>query len=115
MMPKETIENPELSIESRTFDIIRPSNYAENGYPYAEWKLLREQAPIYYWDRTVQNPFYAVTRYDDVVWISKQPKLFQNGPRIAVILGSDPGTETPREGNPPAVSYTHLRAHATLR
>ena len=90
---------PDLTLEN--IDIIRPSNYAANGYPYAEWKLLREQAPIYYWDRSVQNPFYAVTRYDDVVWISKQPKLFQNGPRIAVILGSDPGTNARRYGSPP--------------
>ncbi len=73
-----------------TIDIIGPDTYAENGYPHAAWELLRREAPIFHWDRGVQNPFYAVTRHEDVVRISKQPKLFRNGPRLAVLIGGDP-------------------------
>ncbi len=73
-----------------TIDIIGPSHYAEHGYPHAEWRLLRCEAPIFYWDRGVKNPFYAVTKYEDLVWISKQPKRFRNGPRLAVLVGTDP-------------------------
>ena len=73
-----------------TIDIIGPGTYAENGYPHAAWELLRREAPIFYWDRGVQNPFYAVTRYEDVERISKQQKLFRNGPRLAVLIGGDP-------------------------
>ncbi len=73
-----------------TIDIIGPDTYAESGYPHAAWELLRREAPIFYWDRGVQNPFFAVTRHEDVLRISKQPKLFRNGPRLAVLIGGDP-------------------------
>ena len=80
-----------------TIDIIGPDTYAENGYPHAAWKLLRRESPIHYWDRDVRFPFYAVTRHEDIVRISKQPKLFQNGPRMAVLIGvNDP--DEPAEG-----------------
>ena len=73
-----------------TIDIIGPDTYAQDGYPHRAWKLLRREAPIFYWDRGVQNPFYAVTRHEDIIRISKQPKLFRNGPRMAVLIGGDP-------------------------
>ncbi len=72
-------------------DIIRPESYAEHGYPHAAWRLLRRESPIHYWDKGVQNPFYAVTRHEDILWISKQPKRFRNGPRMAVLVGANPG------------------------
>ncbi len=73
-----------------TIDIIGPDTYAQNGYPHEAWKLLRREAPIFYWERGVQNPFYAVTKHEDIIRISKQPKLFRNGPRMAVLIGGDP-------------------------
>ncbi len=77
----------ELSLD--TIDIIAPGTYADAGYPHEAWKLLRREAPIFYWDRGVQNPFYAVTRHEDIIRISKQPKRFRNGPRMAVLIGGD--------------------------
>lgn len=79
----------DLSLD--TIDIIGPETYAWDGYPHEAWKLLRREAPIFYWDRGVQNPFYAVTRHADIVRISKQPRIFRNGPRMAVLIGGDPG------------------------
>ena len=86
---------PELTLD--TIDIIRPENYGEHGYPHAAWKLLRREAPIYYWERGVMNPFWAVTRYEDIVWLSKQPRRFQNGPRMAVLIGTQPDADAPVE------------------
>ena len=89
----------ELTLD--TIDIIRPENYGADGYPHAAWKLLRREAPIYYWDRGVMNPFWAVTRHEDIVWLSKQPRRFQNGPRMAVLIGvqpADPPAEQQGEG-----------------
>ena len=80
-----------------TIDIIRPESYAEHGYPHEAWKLLRREAPVYHWTRGVQNPFWAVTRYEDILWISKQPRRFQNGPRLAVLIGGDAN----QDGVPP--------------
>ena len=79
-----TVENPGGRTVSQptldTIDIIRPENYGENGYPHEAWKLLRREAPIHYWERGVQNPFWAVTKHEDIISISKQPRRFQNGP-----------------------------------
>ena len=88
-----------------TIDIIGPDAYVENGYPHEAWKLLRREAPIFYWDRGVQLPFYAVTKHEDIIHISKQPRLFQNGPRMAVIIGGD----GPPEGGPPGGDQPLIR------
>jgi len=72
-----------------TIDIIGPDTYAENGYPHEAWKLLRNEAPIFYWDRGVRFPFWAVTKHEDIIHISKQPKIYENGPRMAVLVGGD--------------------------
>ena len=75
-----------------TIDIISPETYEAHGYPHEAWSLLRRESPIFWWDRGVQNPFWAVTKYEDIVQISKQPKIFENGPRMAVLVGDDPET-----------------------
>jgi cytochrome P450 len=77
-----------------TIDIISNDRYAERGYPHEEWALLRREAPIWYTERHVVNPFYAVTRHEDIVAISKRPDVFRNGPRLAVF----PEFEPPDEG-----------------
>ncbi len=53
--------------------------YATEGYPWTEWDLLREQAPVYWYVRENIAPFWAVTRYDDVKWVSGQNRTFING------------------------------------
>ena len=53
--------------------------YAADGYPWAEWDLLRDEAPVYWYERDNIVPFWAVTRYEDVKWISGQNTTFING------------------------------------
>jgi cholest-4-en-3-one 26-monooxygenase len=65
-------------------DIISNDTYAENGYPHAEWEFLRREAPLFWNTNHVVNPFWAVTRHDDLIWISKQPERFLNRPRLGV-------------------------------
>jgi cholest-4-en-3-one 26-monooxygenase len=81
----------DLSLEN--IDIISNDRYAERGYPHEEWALLRRKAPIWWTDRHTVEPYYAVTRHEDIVWISKQPERFQNAPRLAVF----PEFEAPGE------------------
>ena len=73
----------EPSLDS--LDFISNDTYARNGYPHAAWARLRREAPVYWNTQHVSNPFWAVTKHADIVWISKQPELFQNGPRLAVL------------------------------
>ncbi len=84
---------PAATLES--IDIIHPESYARYGYPHEAFKLLRREAPVYWWTRDVQIPFWAITKYADVVWISKQPRRFLNAPRMAVLAAGsseNPGT-----------------------
>ncbi|WP_428121789.1 cytochrome P450 [Candidatus Poriferisodalis sp.] len=53
--------------------------YAAQGYPWAEWDLLREEAPVYWYVRDNIVPFWAITRHEDVKWVSGQNKTFING------------------------------------
>ncbi len=53
--------------------------YAAEGYPWAEWDLLRAEAPVYWYVRDNIVPFWAVTRHEDVKWVSGQNKTFING------------------------------------
>lgn len=55
-------------------DILDPYLYAGDPYPTYAW--LRENAPLY-WDE--KNRIYVVSRYDDVVHVSRHPELFCNG------------------------------------
>jgi len=73
---------PEPPLDS--LDIIRHDTYRDHGYPHAAWARLRREDPVHWNDRHVVNPFWAVTKHADIVWISRQPGLFRNGPRLAV-------------------------------
>jgi cholest-4-en-3-one 26-monooxygenase len=79
----------EPSLDS--LDVISPDTYARNGYPHGAWKRLRRESPVHWFDLPGGVGFWAVTLRADIVWISKQPKRFQNGPRLAVF----------EEGRPP--------------
>ncbi len=73
---------PHLTLD--TIDIIGPDHYQQNGYPHQEWALLRRQAPIYWYDRAGGDPFWAVTKHEDIITLSKQPRRLLNQPRLAV-------------------------------
>ncbi len=65
-------------------DVIGPDTYAESGYPHEAWRRLRRESPIHWFDLPGGVGFWAVTRRADLVWISKQPERFVNGPRLAI-------------------------------
>ena len=64
--------------------IIDPDYYQQHGYPFKYWDELRKEAPIAYCHFKMLVPFYAVTRYDDIIEISKQPMLFENAPLLVL-------------------------------
>ncbi|MBW2424956.1 MAG: cytochrome P450, partial [Deltaproteobacteria bacterium] len=71
-------------------DIIAPRRYADQGYPHEAWRLLREEAPLRYFDFGERPGFWAVVRRADIVWFSKQPARFLNSPRLAIFADSPP-------------------------
>jgi cytochrome P450 len=80
-----------LSLDS--IDIISPDHYQQNGYPHAEWTLLRREAPIYWFDRHPGDPFWAVTKHEDIITLSKQPRTLVNAPRLAVFPDEEAANE----------------------
>ncbi len=72
-----------MTIALDSVDIHDPRLYVERGYPWAEWDLLRREAPVYWYERDGIAPFWAITRHADVLEISKNSSVFINGgPRL---------------------------------
>lgn len=65
-------------------DITNERSYAENGYPYAAWDLLRREAPVFWYQRPGFEPFWALTKHEDIAWVSRNPKLFSSAQRVTV-------------------------------
>jgi cytochrome P450 len=60
-------------------DIHTTSEYRRRGYPWEAWDRLRAEAPVYWYERPGIQPFWAITRYHDIQWVSASDKLFVNG------------------------------------
>ena len=80
-----------MNFDLEKIDIHRPQRYAEQGFPWAEWDQMRRDAPIFWYEREDIEPFWAVTRYEDVMEISDNQKVFINGgPRLRLALKGEP-------------------------
>jgi cholest-4-en-3-one 26-monooxygenase len=73
------IEEP---ITLDTLDITDTALYVKRGYPWREWDLLRREAPVYWYQRPGFEPFWALTRYEDIAWVSHHPETFSNAQRL---------------------------------
>ncbi|MDQ1423514.1 MAG: hypothetical protein QOD72_1012 [Acidimicrobiaceae bacterium] len=67
------------SAELAEIDITDVDRYVADGYPWHAWDVLREQAPVYRYERPNVPPFWAVTRYEDVLTVHSHRKVFING------------------------------------
>lgn len=56
-------------------DITAHDTYI-NGVPHATFKRLRDEEPVSWWAEKEGSGFWAVTRYEDVLAVSHQPRLF---------------------------------------
>ncbi|GAA0327794.1 cytochrome P450 [Actinoallomurus spadix] len=63
-------------------DLVDPDRYANAGIPHGELRWLRRNDPVH---RHPGEPdFWAVTRYDDVVHVSRHPEIFSSHRRLAL-------------------------------
>jgi cytochrome P450 len=65
-------------LELDQVDITSVDRYVERGYPWREWDLLREFAPVYRYERPGFPVFWAVTRYEDIHNVHSHPEVFIN-------------------------------------
>ena len=74
-----TATKPTGSMSLDEIDIHSTAEYRRRGYPWEAWDLLRAEAPVYWYERPGIEPFWALTRYHDIQWVSANDKLFVNG------------------------------------
>jgi len=60
--------NPKVRLHSRFFYV--------DAHPHFRW--LRENAPVY-WDESADGGLWGISRYDDIMEVSRQPELFCSG------------------------------------
>ncbi len=70
---------------TKGYELVHPDYYAEHGPPYAIWDRLRAESPVHYCEVEDVEPFWAVTRQEDIKYISKTPELFLSEPGITLI------------------------------
>src|ERR1051325_3965707 len=62
-----------------SLDIHSIEKYMAEASPWAEWDLLRREAPVFWYDRPGIEPFWAITRFDDVQMVGRDARRFLNG------------------------------------
>ncbi len=67
------------------YELVHPDYYAEHGPPYAHWDRLRAESPVHYCEVENVEPFYAITRQEEIKTISKTPELFLSEPGITLL------------------------------
>ena len=96
-------------------ELIHPDYYAEHGPPYAIWDQLRAEAPVHRCETENYEPFWAITRQEDIKYISKTPELFLNGPGITLVQHDRVIDETEGIGAMKVVINTDPPVHRDLR
>ncbi|HEX5067250.1 MAG TPA: cytochrome P450 [Myxococcota bacterium] len=77
-------------IDPARLDVISSGHYEENGYPFREWAWLRRHDPMRWIEHPDYEPFWAIVKHADITWLSTQPRLFLNAPRLAVFNKNAP-------------------------
>ncbi|MEV5880463.1 cytochrome P450 [Streptomyces sp. NPDC052101] len=110
-----------------TLDITDESAYAAaGGYPYREFDLLRREAPVFWYRRPGFEPFWVLTRHEDIAWVSRNPKIFSSAQRVTldtpeavdmfeIQLEQRAQMFGHRPDLPPALSYMDSPGHRHLR
>ncbi|MCW2889070.1 MAG: cholest-4-en-3-one 26-monooxygenase [Streptosporangiaceae bacterium] len=67
-------------------DIIDPSVYERGGIPHEQFTWLRDNDPVHWhYDPNEGVPgFWAVTRHEDVVYVSRHPEMFSSHTRTSM-------------------------------
>jgi cytochrome P450 len=64
-------------------DLLSPASFS-SGHPHEQYRWLRENAPVYWHDEPGGRGFWAVTRFDDVRAMGRDPETFSSEPTIMI-------------------------------
>lgn len=69
-------------------DLVSASSYAA-GHPWHQYAWLRSNAPVFWHEETDGPGFYAISKYDDIRTISRQPGTFSSYARGVMLAEAD--------------------------
>jgi cytochrome P450 len=72
MAPESRFDNEETHA-----NIADPDVYVR-GVPHRTFQRLRDEAPVSWWDEADGSGFWAIARYDDIVYASHNSKIFSS-------------------------------------
>ena len=64
-------------------DLLSPDRFAA-GHPFAQYRWLREHAPVFWHEEPNGPGFWAVTRYEDVYNVDRNFQAFSSEPTIMI-------------------------------
>jgi len=70
-------------------DLLSPSSFA-SGHPFAQYRWLRDNAPVFWHEEPGGKGFWAVTRFKDVWEVDRDFQNFSSEPTIMI---ADPAAE----------------------
>ncbi len=97
------------------YELVHPEYYGQHGPPYEHWDRLRAESPVHFCEIDEVEPFYAVTRQEDIKYISKTPELFLSTPGITLELRENPIPRDEGLGAMKVVIVTDPPVHRDLR
>jgi cholest-4-en-3-one 26-monooxygenase len=87
-----TTDPTEIAIPRHLLDA---RHYGERGYPHEDWSRLRDRAPVAWIEPEEGISYWAITRHEDIVRISRDPTLFTNRPRFKASVGGEESAKSP--------------------
>ncbi len=73
---------------------VSDSELFEADEMWGFFERLRKEDPVHWCAESAEGPFWSVTKYDDVVYVEKNPQIFSSEPTIVI---ADPDPEFPLE------------------
>ena len=68
-------------------DLLDPASFAD-GQPHEQFRWLRDNAPVYRHPEPDGPGFWAVTRYEDVKDVGRDPDHYSSMPTIMIPIDS---------------------------
>jgi len=84
------------SIPLDQIDVSDPELFVTDTH-WGYFERLREEEPVHYCAESEYGPYWSVTKFDDIVYVEKNPELFSSAP-IIVIENPDPSSQFTNAG-----------------
>ena len=92
-------------------DLVTPERWEEQVL-HEDFALLRRESPVHWHPEAAPNHgFWAITRHEDVVHVSKNPKVFSSGAGLTMLEEVEPDSLEKRRSliDSDAPLHNHLR------